>query len=126
MVSMSVGMVAINGSAKPLLVINEDNDHYFKAYPPTKEALEAYVDGMTASGRVTHIVFCACGQRASFDSKTWEPIWRLLTSVMQTANRMTTSGFGVRKNCMTKGLIRTRCGSRVAERTVFPHGCRCE
>lgn len=78
MVSMSVGMVAINGSAKPLLVINEDNDHYFKAYPPTKEALEAYVDGMTASGRVTHIVFCACGQRASFDSKTWEPIWKAL------------------------------------------------
>lgn len=64
--------------AKPYLVINEDNDHYFKFGAPTKEALESYIDGLTASGRVTHLVFCACGQRASFDSKAWEPVWKAM------------------------------------------------
>lgn len=65
------------GQDRPLLVINEDNDHYFKLSPSrmTREALEAYADSIVASGRVTHVVFCTCGQRASFASKAWEPIW---------------------------------------------------
>ena len=69
-------MALFEGPAGPLLVVNEDNDHYFKldAARMTKPALEAYVDAM-AQGRVTHLFLCVNGQRASYDSKTWEPIW---------------------------------------------------
>lgn len=61
-----------------LLILNEDNDHFFK-YPSSYmdvAHLEAYVDQLAAGGHVTHIHFCPTGGRASFDSKTWEPIWR--------------------------------------------------
>ncbi|MBO7721969.1 MAG: hypothetical protein J6T01_06150 [Kiritimatiellae bacterium] len=70
-------LAASGAAARPTLVINEDNDHYFKLAPErmTREALEGYVDEMCAGGRVTHVFFCTCGQRASFDSKAWEPIW---------------------------------------------------
>ena len=63
-------------AGRPILAINEDNDHYFKLSSSlmTKEALEAYVDDL-AHGRVTHFFMCPQGQRASFDSKAWEPIW---------------------------------------------------
>lgn len=40
----------------------------------TEEALKAYVDDF-ARGHVTHFFMCPVGQRASYDSKVWEPIW---------------------------------------------------
>ena len=58
------------------LVVNEDNDHYFK-YPSERmnaDDLRAYVDRL-AEGPVTHVFFCASGQRASYASQTVEPIW---------------------------------------------------
>jgi len=64
-------------SAKPRVVaVNEDNDHYFKqdASLMTEEALVAYVDRL-AGGKVTHFVMCPSGQRPSYGSKAWEPIW---------------------------------------------------
>ena len=62
---------------RPVLAINEDNDHYFKqdASRMTRASLLAYVDEILSSGRVTDFLMCPCGQRASFDSKAWEPIW---------------------------------------------------
>ena len=72
---------AISTFAKQrVVVINEDNDHYFKqdASLMTEEALKAYVDRM-AGGKVTHFFMCPSGQRPSYDSKAWEPIWTGLT-----------------------------------------------
>ena len=63
-------------SGKSWLVVNEDNDHFFKLDPSlmTREGLRGYVD-YVARGHVTHFFMCVSGQRASFDSKTVEPIW---------------------------------------------------
>ena len=60
----------------PWLVINEDNDHFFKldSSRMTRKGLSDYVDAI-AQGHVTHFFMCVSGQRASFDSKTVEPIW---------------------------------------------------
>lgn len=66
-------------SAGPRYVVfDEDNDHYFKqpASFMDERHLEEYVDRIAAGGKVTHVFFCPTGGRASFDSKTWEPIWR--------------------------------------------------
>ena len=69
-------MALFDAPRRPLLVVNEDNDHYFKLESARMNvpALESYVDDM-AKGHVTHLFLCVNGQRASFDSKTWEPIW---------------------------------------------------
>ena len=73
---------------KPWLVINEDNDRYFKCVDlpgrvekTTAEACEKYLDSVVDGGRVTHFFMCVCGQRASYDSKAWEPIWKGLEGV---------------------------------------------
>lgn len=68
---------AVNAeSERPWLIYNEDNDHYFKGPSAlmTKFALEDYID-YVCRGQVTHFFMCPSGQRASFDSKTREPIW---------------------------------------------------
>lgn len=59
-----------------MLVVNQDNDNYFK-YPSeymTEESLCRFVD-FYAENNVSHIFFCACGQRTSFRSKVWDAIW---------------------------------------------------
>ena len=68
---------------KPWLVINEDNDRYFIAADrpgriekTTAEGCERYLDTVLDGGKVTHFFMCVCGQRASFGSKAWEPIWK--------------------------------------------------
>ena len=69
-------LAATTAGAAPVLIVNEDNDHFFK-YPTeqmTVEEINAYADRLCESG-ATHIFWCCCGQRASFDSKAWEPIW---------------------------------------------------
>lgn len=64
------------GEKRPALIINEDNDHYFKqtADLMTLEALQAYIDRMKDS-HVTHFFMCPQGQRTSYDSKVHERIW---------------------------------------------------
>jgi len=64
----------------PWVIENEDNDHYyyFDKSKMTKEALEAYADDILEGGYVTHVFWCANGQRPSYDSKAWEPIWAAL------------------------------------------------
>ena len=73
---------------RPLLVVNCDNDHYFKAAPladelPIEErfseaGLRKYIDLIARGGRVTHVFMCAVGQRANYDSKLCDPIWMAL------------------------------------------------
>ena len=64
-------------AGRPIVAVNEDNDHYFTTRGEegmTVGALEAYIDRM-AGGKVTHFFMCPSGQRPSYDSKVWEPIW---------------------------------------------------
>lgn len=77
-----VGLFLAVGSictADGLVVIkNEDNEHIFMVphqIEPSERGLADYVDFMTRGKVLTHLFFCACGQRASFDSDSWEPIW---------------------------------------------------
>ena len=87
LVGMVVGLVALGAVAeaparavyaksRPTLAINEDNDHFFKldASWMNREGLVRYLDDVL-QGPVTHFVMCVNGQRTSYDSKTWEPIW---------------------------------------------------
>lgn len=69
--------LAAKPMSRPWLIVNEDNGHYFKASSElmTVKALEEYVDYL-GRGPVTHFFMCPNGQRTSFDSKTWEPIWK--------------------------------------------------
>ncbi|MCQ2389265.1 MAG: hypothetical protein MJ138_06085 [Kiritimatiellae bacterium] len=88
--SVSCAWAAKDG--KGWVVVNEDNDHYFKCertndhWPVaggdaqmTVPALEAYADMITASGKVTHVFWCICGGRPNVDGMPWEPIWYSLT-----------------------------------------------
>jgi hypothetical protein len=63
---------------KPVLAINEDNDHYFKLDSSLMDEkhLVSYLGDILSKGAVTDFFMCPCGQRASFDSKAWEPIWK--------------------------------------------------
>ena len=72
--SFATGLFA--APKKPWLVVNEDNDHYYKLPSSMMNVadLEAYVDSF-AKGHVTHIFWCACGEPASFASDVWERIW---------------------------------------------------
>ena len=61
-----------------VLVVNEDNDRYLlnaKAHDLTPEGLRDYLDSVAAGGAVTHFFMCVNGQRTSYGSKVWEPIW---------------------------------------------------
>ena len=62
---------------RPLLIINEDNDHYFNLPSElmTEQALRAYVDDIAQGGHVTHLFLCPFGQRPSYASGVCEPIW---------------------------------------------------
>ena len=52
-------------------------NHFFNlpASWMTREGLVRYLDDVL-QGPVTHFVMCVNGQRTSYDSKTWEPIWK--------------------------------------------------
>ncbi len=60
-----------------MLVINEDNSHFFGSRGPeqmTLEGLHAWVD-QYAGGAVTHLFLCSNSMRASFRSKSRDAIW---------------------------------------------------
>ncbi len=64
---------------EPALIINVDNSHYFGSFEAdrmTREGLHAYVD-QYAGTKVTHIFWCPNAMRASFASKTRDPIWEV-------------------------------------------------
>jgi len=86
-------MSAILLALATVFILNEDNDHYFKkpASEMTREALTAYVDNF-ARGHVTHFFMCPSGQRASFDSKTVEPIWLGIGETAETTTAMAADG----------------------------------
>lgn len=73
---VAVAVASVTHQDRCWLVVNEDNDHFFKCESSrmTEKDLCEYVD-YVCQGPVTHFFMCPSGQRASFDSKTWEPIW---------------------------------------------------
>jgi len=75
---------ALSGESFRYVVFDEDNDHFFKSPETWMDVahLEAYVDRIAADGKATHVFFCPTGGRASFDSKTWEPILTLQRRAM--------------------------------------------
>ncbi len=77
MLAMVASVACAGATEKPWVVENEDNDHYYYYDPSrmTKEALEAYADELLDGGYVTHVFWCANGERPSYDSKAWDPIW---------------------------------------------------
>ena len=65
--------------ARPWLVCNEDNDRYFYSKNDvafTEKGMLDYFDSISAGGALTHYFMCVNGQRTSYASKVWEPIWR--------------------------------------------------
>lgn len=64
-------------SAKPILICNEDNDRFFYQADKwhTAEGMRTYFDSISKGGAMTHYFMCVNGQRPSYDSKVWEPIW---------------------------------------------------
>lgn len=62
---------------RPMLVINEDNSHFFGSRPPeemTLAGLQRWVDAYAGSA-VTHLFLCPNAMRASFRSQTRDAIW---------------------------------------------------
>ena len=104
------------------LVVNGDNDHYYKAgqmhrFLPlrdrlTREGPRRYLEAIASSGKVTHFFACAVGQRADYDSSVCDPIW-LATILKLSATR-----------CTTSGSIPLRSGARMAARSAFRCGYR--
>ena len=87
--------------------VNEDNDHFFKLGDEwqTKEGLERYLD-IVLKGHVTHFFMCVNGQRTSYDSKTWEPIW---AGIDEPARKDTaTAPDGTRDRCSRHGVHQLR------------------
>ena len=74
---IAVLSVIASTNSQFILAINEDNDHYFKLESSlmTKDSLVRYIDAIISPGAVTDFFMCPCGQRASYASKVWEPIW---------------------------------------------------
>ena len=64
-------------TAKPGLILNEDDSHYYFTRTDkemTLEGLQALVD-QYAGTQVTHLFFNPNCQRTSYRSRVWEPIW---------------------------------------------------
>ena len=59
-----------------IVAVNDDNTRFFmqSSSMMTEDALNAFIDSM-AGGKVTHLFMCPSGQRPSYASKVWEPIW---------------------------------------------------
>ena len=86
-----------------MLVINEDNSHFFSSRKPedmTLKGLHAWVDQYAGSS-VTHLFLCSTAMRASFRSKSMERNPRI-------GGHKTPSG------CTRRDSIRTRSGSLAA------------
>ena len=71
-------VLCTGGLQANVLIVNEDNDRYLltaKAHDLTPEGLRDYLDSVAAGGAVTHFFMCVNGQRTSYGSNVWEPIW---------------------------------------------------
>ena len=58
------------------IIINEDNDHFFKGRPEdmTEKGLRDYIAKFYC-GKITHMFMCPNGQRTSYKSEAHEAIW---------------------------------------------------
>jgi len=74
MVGIGIALSARGQNA--MLILNEDNDHYFKlpAARMNVADLQTYVDQL-ANTKVTHFFMCPNGQRTSYRSAVHEAIW---------------------------------------------------
>ena len=82
-----IALVACGGAcadpphpSRNILAINEDNDRYIisaRRDPKllTEQGARDYFDTVAAGGAVTHFFMCVNGQRTSYGSSVWEPIW---------------------------------------------------
>ena len=83
--ALLAGLTSAALAEGPMLIINEDNDHYFKKRPElmTVAALQAYIDQF-AGTKVTHFFMCPNGQRTSYRSSVHEAIWDEVGGAMPT------------------------------------------
>ena len=76
---LAAALVAGAEPTRPWRMVNLDNDFYFVyAKSPediTEKAFRDYIDSVIGGGKVTHCCMCVCGQRTSYASKVWDPIW---------------------------------------------------
>ena len=89
---LAMAVLCANAAEKPWLVLNEDNDYYFKkdASFMTEAKLREHITEL-AGMKVTHLFLCPSGQRTSYDSKAWEPIWKGLGCPNQSSNGQPTN-----------------------------------
>ena len=76
LVMVGLGMALSATGQDAMLILNEDNDHYFKlpAARMNVADLRAYIDQL-ANTKVTHFFMCPNGQRTSYRSAVHEAIW---------------------------------------------------
>ena len=75
---VSVAFVGITctGLARPALIFNEDDSHFFCEIAHADEnELKAYIDSIATNGHITHFFMCPNAMRANFGSKVFEPAW---------------------------------------------------
>ena len=84
---LGAGVVARGQAGKgPVLVVNEDNSHFFGSRPPeamTIEGLNQFVD-QYAGSKVTHLFLCPNAMRANFPSAARDAIWEPAKGVAPT------------------------------------------
>ncbi len=77
-----------------MLVINEDNSHFFgsrQLAEMTREGLNAFVD-QYADSAVTHLFLCPNAMRTSFHSKSRDAIWDAVKARVNRLEIRQTSG----------------------------------
>ncbi|MCW5559236.1 MAG: hypothetical protein KIT22_15575 [Verrucomicrobiae bacterium] len=75
----SLAVLLLPSNARPGIILNEDNSHFFTsrtAEAMTLEGLHAFLD-QYADTKVTHLFLCPNSMKASFKSVTREAIWEL-------------------------------------------------
>ena len=78
LIALMLALASVGAFAAPkYLILNEDNDHFFKLDSSwmNRDGLVRYAREVMR-GKVTHFSMCVNGQRTSYDSKTWEPVWK--------------------------------------------------
>ena len=112
----------IRPALRNMLVINEDNSHFFGTRKPedmTLEGLNAFVDQYAGSA-VTHLFLNANAMRASFRSDVRDAIWDPVAGKEpRIFGRRTASG------CSRRAWTRMRSGSLAAARRASRRGCPC-
>ena len=107
-----------------MLVINEDNSHFFGTRKPedmTLAGLHAFVDQYAGSA-VTHLFLCPNAMRASFP----QPPRETRSGIRSAGNEPDGSvAAECARRCLRPAWTRTRSGSAAAARRPSRRGCPC-